>query len=99
MVSFECKVLSVHPASSYKGDRLVCVEFGIEDPLITGQPASQEFHNHNHSHPMQQRVPLSNRIVLFLTLKEWHGLKQKYSVEEKFACEIDEKGGIKLLKE
>ena len=104
MVSFDANVISVGPGVGAKGDRLVAVVFGVEEPVATEDKEHKGQQHVVHTldvpglpTPPQLRMPIQNRIVVFFTMSEWTDLgKRRPIVGDSYTLSTEKNGfGIK----
>lgn len=104
MVEFGAEVLAVTPASNPRGERIVKVDFGIEEKIII----TNKDHHPQMAPPFMVGMmgpampslknPLQIRLIMFLTLNEWGSMKRKYTAGDKFVCSIAEEDSTITLK-
>lgn len=98
-----CKVVAVRPFHDAYGNEFVCVEFGLEaqkPPSVMSMP--QDVPSEMSAvMPVIRQIPrlfpqvkqYNNRLVLYLTPKEWEIMQRKYSYGEEVQIKIDNKDG------
>lgn len=97
MVQFGAEVLAVTPATNQRGERLIKIDFGIEERIvITEKHAGTATLTVGLAQAQPFKNPLQVRFNLFLTHAEWSGIKRKYTVGDRFMCNISENGEITI---
>jgi len=98
-----CKVIAVHPFHDAYGNEFVCVEFGVEaqkPPNVMSMPQNVPSEM-SVVMPVIRQIPklfpqakqYNNRLVLYLTPKEWEVMRRKYNYSEEVQIKIDNKDG------
>lgn len=97
MVHFGAEVLAVTPASNPRGERLIKIDFGIEEKVVITEkhPATATM-TIGLAQVQPFKNPLHARFILFLTHAEWSVIKRKYTVGDRFMCNISENGEIHI---
>lgn len=109
-VSFNIKVVSIHPSYDAQGNEYVCVEFGFRPPRMpTVVPASvpREVSDAIRASKEMVRVVVppqlrahmhryANRLTLYLSMDEWESLQQKYTVGDEFEVSVKNDGSITI---
>jgi hypothetical protein len=98
-----CKVIAVHPFHDVYGNEFVCVEFGLEaqkPPSVTSMPQTLPSEI-SAVMPVIRQIPklfpqarqYNNRLVLYLTPKEWEIMRRKYNYGEEAQMKVDNRDG------
>ncbi len=111
-IVFSVKVFSIHPVYDPQGIEYVCVELGYRPPrmpIMVPSDVPKEVSDIIQASKDMVRVVVppqlqsqmmnyASRLTLFLTIDEWEGLQQRYTVGDEFKVIIRPDGSLLMSK-